>query len=148
MKLTLALSVSLALAGSVFPAQSSTDAGTKSEKTAKTSLSPKFRSLAEDAFDAVDRMWGESAASDEIFEPTKLEAERLVQKLRRAAASRGEKEVSNAVGSYFGQIQLCRIVGPTPGAAYHEECLQEEKRKRNSALRSLGRETPPPLSTK
>src|SRR2546425_13188591 len=141
MKFTLALSVWLVLTGSVFSAQSSTGAAAKPEKSPKVSLSPKFRALAEDTLDAVDRLWGETAMSDEIFEPAKLEAERLRQKLRRAAVSRDEKKVSDAVGSYLGQIQLCRVVGPTSASAYHEECLQKEKDARASAFRLLARET-------
>jgi hypothetical protein len=138
MKLSLALFVSLAFAGSALPAQTSTDSRAKSEKTAKVHLSPKFRELAEDALDAVDRAWGESAKSDEIFEPAKLEAERLVQKLRRAAMSSDEKKISDAVGRFFGQFQLCRVIGPANIAA-HEQCLQEERAARSSALRSLNR---------
>src|ERR1700687_3741447 len=102
MKLTLALCVWLALAGSAFSAQTSTDAGTKSEKAAKASLSPKFRELADDTFDAVDRLWGETGMSDAIFESAKLEAERLFQKMQRAAVRPDEKKVSEAVGRYFG----------------------------------------------
>jgi len=147
MKFTLALSIGLALAGSVFSAQNSTDARAKSEKTAKTSLSPKFRSLAEDTLDAVERLWGESGMSDEIFEPTKLEAERLVQKLRRAAASSNEKKVYDAVSTYFGQIQLCRVLA-TVNTATHQKCLQEEREARASALRVLGRETAQASSAK
>ncbi len=147
MTLTLALSLWLALAGSAFSAQSSTDAGTKSEKVAKVHLSPKFRELAEDALDAVDRAWGESAKSDEIFEPAKLEAERLMQKLRRAAASSDEKKISVAVGRFFGQFQICRVIGPAD-IAPHEQCLQEERAARGSALRALGRETPQPSPAK
>src|SRR5207245_5534464 len=99
MKLTLVLSVWLAFAGSVFSAQSSTGAAAKPEKSPKVSLSPKFRALAEDTLDAVDRLWGETAMSDEVFEPAKLEAERLRQKLRRAAASSDEQRGSEAGGS-------------------------------------------------
>src|SRR6266700_2794485 len=139
MKLALALSVWLVFAGSVFSAQSSTDPGAKSEKATKVSLSPKFRNLADDTLDAVDRLWGDSAMSDEIFEPAKLEAERLRQKLRRAAMSSDEKKDSDAIGKYLGQIQLCRVVGPS-ATAYHEECLQKEKEARASAFRLLGRE--------
>ncbi len=134
-KLTFALSVWLALAGSVFSAQGSTDSGAKTEKPRRTSLSPKFRGLAEDTLDAIDRLWGESGMSDQIFEPAKLEAD---QKLRRAAVSNDEKKVSDAVGSYFGQIQICRIIGPSNGS--YAECLQKEKEVRLSAFRSLGRE--------
>jgi hypothetical protein len=147
MKLTLALSVWLALAGSAFSGQSSNDAGANPEKTAKVHLSPKFSNLAEDTLDAVDRLWGESGKSDEIFEPVKLEAERLRQKLRRAAVSSDEKKVSDAVGRYFGQIQLCRVIGPANIPA-HEECLQREREARAAALRSLGREMPRPSSAK
>jgi hypothetical protein len=148
MKFTFVLSVWLALAGSAFSAQTATDAGAKSEKTAKVSLSPKFRSLAEDTFDAVDRLWGETGMSDAIFESAKLEAERLFQKLQRAAVRPDEKKVCEAVGRYFGQIQLCRIVGPTSATAYHADCPRKEREARTSALRSLGRETPRPASTK
>ncbi len=137
MKLTLALSAWLALAGGVFAGQSVPDAGVKSEKPAKASLSPKFRTLAEDTLDAVDRLWGETAMSDEVFEPAKLEAERLRQKLRRAAVSNDEKKVSDAIGKYLGQIQLCRVVGPTSATPYHDECLQKEKAARAAALRLL-----------
>jgi hypothetical protein len=141
MKLTLVLSIWLALACSAFSAQSSTDAGKPSGKTAKLSLSPNFRSLADDALDAVDRVWGESGMSDALFEPAKLEAERLVQKLRRAVASRDEEKVYDAVSTYFGHIQLCRLLA-TVNIAAHEKCLQKEREARSSALRSLGREAP------
>jgi hypothetical protein len=147
MKLTLAIFLCLAVVGGVFSAQSPTDAGAKSEKTAKTSLSPKFRALAEDTLDAVERAWGESTMSDEIFEPTKLEAERLVQKLRRAAASSNEKKVYDAVSTYFGQIQFCRVLA-TVNTATHQKCLQDEREARTSAFRSLGRETAQPSSAK
>ncbi len=140
MKLTLAIFLCLAVVGGVFSAQSSTDTGAKSEKTAKLSLSPKFRSLAEDTLDAVERLWGESDMADTLFEPAKLEAERLVQKLRRGAESSNEKKVYDAVSTYFGQIQLCRVLA-TVNTTAHEKCLQKEREARSSALRSLGRET-------
>jgi hypothetical protein len=137
MRFTLALSVALALTGSVCSAQGSPDAGVKSEKVTKTSVSTKFKSLADDTLDAVERLWGETEMSDEVFEPAKLEAERLRQKLQRAAASNDEKKVSDAIGKYFGQIQLCRVTRTI--AAAHQECLQKEREARTAALRSLGR---------
>jgi hypothetical protein len=137
MKLTLALSVWLVFVGSAFSAQSSPDAAVKPEKSAKASLSSKFKSLAEDTLDAVERLWGETSMSDEVFEPAKLEAERLRQKLQRAAVSNDEKKVSDAIGKYLGQIQLCRVTRTI--AAAHQECLQKEREARTAALRSLGR---------
>jgi hypothetical protein len=139
MKFTFAFGLWLAIASGVFSAQSSTEAGTKSEKAVKTSVSPKFRSLADDTLDAVERLWGETAMSDEIFEPVKLEAERLQQKLRRAAVSSDEKAISDAIGKYLGQIQLCRVTRTI--AATRDECLRNEREARTAALRSLGRET-------
>jgi hypothetical protein len=139
MRLTLALSMWLAFAGGAFSAQSSPDAGVKSEKVTKTSLSPKFKSLADDTLDAVERLWGETEMSDQVFEPAKLKAERLRQKLRRAAISNDEKKASDAIGKYLGQIRLCRVTRTI--AAAHQECLQNEREARTAALRLLGRET-------
>ncbi|MBZ5702139.1 MAG: hypothetical protein LAN84_09850 [Acidobacteriia bacterium] len=98
--------------------------------------SKEFVDLAEDAMDAIDRESGQHLGPEIVFQTAKLEAERLIQKLLRTAKSPSEKNVYQAVASYFVQVETCRITEPLGNDAF-KKCLDEETAARDGAFRSL-----------
>ncbi len=140
MKLTLVLSLWLALASSALAAQSSTDSTAKSAKAASFSLSSKFKNLAEEALDSVDRLAIVKYESAQVYSPAELETVGLLQRLRRAAVSKKEQAASAAIFDYFGRVGTCRLLRrPVATEVDIEKCYAEEAAARDAALRSLGK---------
>lgn len=71
-------------------------------------VSKEFLELAKDAVDATDLMAEVLDKPDVIYEPAKRDAEKALQKMRRAMASQGEKSLYNTVSLYPLPMFICR----------------------------------------
>ena len=142
--------------------------GVKRAPIRQSTLNKEFLKTANDAVDAIERASIIANGRDEIFEPARLEAMRLVQKMTRLALRDRERKAADAVGAYFAHVKSCRFdhilrlikaetasIGESQLARIVNGAERERadinassKRydqgieKRDAALRALGREIP------